>query len=193
MALDRYIILDQHLGKTNEMNDDWLIIIQVLSNSNIYLFFFNSKRGEINTSLIHMSEFYMIEAEESFIESIEDITNRLESAIKSVTRHLLNNRLEEIVNCKKNCIYTTDWLDKKFHVLPYLEASEILKKNSSKFVSGFQPGSDLAKQHELFLVQHIGSPVFIINWPKDLKPFYMRQCPENSDLVNTYGGKNYIL
>lgn len=130
-----------------------------------------------------MSEFYMIEAEEAFVDGTENITNRIESLIKSVTAELLKNHSDEIDKVRRTSD-KIDWLDKKFHILTFTEAAQILQNNSSKLETKPIPGSDLAKEHELFLVRHVDGPVFIIDWPKDLKPFYMRECKDNPNLVS---------
>lgn len=126
----------------------------------------------------------MIEAEEAFIDGIENITDRIESVIKSVTNELLSNHQEELEEVRGNA-NKIDWLDKKFVILTFAEAVEILKNNSSKLEAKPPiPGTDFVKEHELFLVKHVGNPVFIINWPKELKPFYMCECKDNPNLVS---------
>lgn len=144
-------------------------------------------RAENSNSPIHMSEFYMIEGEESFVDGVEDITRRIESTIKTVTKCLLDGNAKEI-----NDVLTIDgsdqenqtienrfnWLDKPFETITYTEASEILQKKQN-----FDPKLGLSKSDELFLVKHFEKPVFVVNWPKELKPFYMRTCKDKPDLV----------
>lgn len=72
---------------------------------------------------------------------------------------------------KKKIEYS--WLDKKFIVISYLEAVDILTNKLNKCVSS---KGGLVKDHELALVKYFENvPVFIINWPKAEKPFYMKE------------------
>lgn len=131
----------------------------------------------------------MIEAEESFIDNIHDINKRIESILKTVTTNLLSQYANDI-----NEAYTTStpkeeqisdeerfkWLHQSFKTLTLAEADEILQQHRPTQA----PRERLAKADELFLVQHLDSPVFVIDWPKESKPFYMRQCRHNTNLVN---------
>lgn len=149
-------------------------------------------RAENSRGPIHMSEFYMIEAEESFVESVDDVTNRIESTVKSVTKQLLNDNAKEIHNAHaayaaslsedgkeaKSIEDRFDWLEKPFETITFAEATEILE---TRYNSNTKDG--LSKSDELTLVKHFEKPVFVVNWPKDLKAFYMRTCKHDSQLV----------
>lgn len=135
-----------------------------------------------------MSEFYMIEAEECFVDSIADVTHRIESTIKSVTKNLLESHAKEIhdVYLKYSQYAERDdidserfgWLEKPFKTLTFAEASELLRNQPN-----FDPKSGLSKSDEMYLVEHLQSPVFVIDWPRELKPFYMRTCKHDANLV----------
>lgn len=61
---------------------------------------------------------------------------------------------------------------------------EILIKNAKTFKSSPRNGHDLGAEHELFLVEHTGGrPTFLVDWPANIKPFYMRTKEEDSNLV----------
>lgn len=141
-----------------------------------------------------MSEFYMIEAEESFVDGIEDITHRIESTIKSVTNNLLDAHAKEInevhtkyaqyaENSNRNESERFDWLQKPFKTITYAEAAQILHKQAN-----FDEKLGLSKSDELYLVDHLQSPVFVIDWPRELKPFYMRTCKHDAKLVRIFCG-----
>lgn len=136
-----------------------------------------------------MSEFYMIEAEESFVDGIEDITKRIDNFIRTVTTEMLDQHAAEIDAASTKDFKSDEdrfaWLQKPFPVITNAEAIEILTKHADQLTSPVRESMDLAREHELFLVKHIGAPVFVINWPTALKPFYMRRCKDNADLVNT--------
>ncbi|XP_069828117.1 asparaginyl-tRNA synthetase isoform X2 [Dendropsophus ebraccatus] len=137
-------------------------------------------RAENSQSRRHLAEFYMVEAEVSFTESLEDIMQVMENLFKDTTAALLSacpedmnlffkyvspgqqGRLERII---KNT----------FTVMSYSEALEILKKAATSFQHKTEWGCDLQTEHEKYLVRHCGEiPVFVINYPYDLKPFYAR-------------------
>lgn len=130
----------------------------------------------------------MIEAEEAFIDGVEDITKRIDSLIRTVTTELLDQHATEIdAASKKEFLSVKDrfaWVQKPFPLITYAEAKEILEKHADQLTSPVRDSAGLAKEHELFLVEHIGSPLFVINWPKALKPFYMRQCKHDENLVS---------
>lgn len=147
------------------------------------------RRSENSQSPIHMSEFYMIEAEEGFVDGVEDITNRIDSLIRTVTTELLDQHAAEI-DAASNKEFKSDddrfaWLQKPFPLLTYAEAHDILTKHADQLTSPVRE-TGLAKEHELFLVKHTGSPLFVINWPKGSKPFYMRRCRDNAHLVSLF-------
>ncbi|XP_031624657.1 probable asparagine--tRNA ligase, mitochondrial [Contarinia nasturtii] len=148
-------------------------------------------RAENSRGPIHMSEFYMIEAEESFVESIEDVTNRIESTIKSVTKQLLDENAKEIHDAhnayrasledqteSQSLEERLNWIEKPFETITYAEAAEILQKHYNSSAN-----DGLSKSDELTLVKHFGKPVFVVNWPRELKAFYMRRCKHDQQLV----------
>lgn len=128
----------------------------------------------------------MLEAEKAFVESIEETAVTIEDMIKTVTNTLLDTVPAEIEQAtpKELTVETRfSWLDKPFPRITYAEAQDILQKNKHHLQNGFVPSKDLNSEQELFLVQHLQSPVFVIGWPKELKPFYARQNKDNPELV----------
>ncbi|CCP89018.1 ABC transporter related protein, partial sequence, partial [Candidatus Phytoplasma solani] len=74
---------------------------------------------------------------------------------------------------------TNIFQEKEFLVIKYQEVVEILNKSGIEFENKIFYGSDLATEHEKFLTeQHFKKPVFVIDWPKEIKAFYMKN---NSD------------
>ncbi|XP_063927886.1 asparaginyl-tRNA synthetase [Zophobas morio] len=132
-------------------------------------------RAENSRSRLHLSEFYMVEAEVAFVDKLEDVTGCVETLIKKVTTEVVNKAGEDVERCqdvKQGCT----WVDKKFPVVAYKEAVDILDKNRDKFKEKVHPREGLGKEHELFLVEYCGNvPVFVVEWPKEMKPFYMRE------------------
>nr|XP_009913433.1 PREDICTED: probable asparagine--tRNA ligase, mitochondrial isoform X4 [Haliaeetus albicilla] len=137
-------------------------------------------RAENSQSRRHLAEFYMVEAELSFTESLEDIMQVMEDLFKTVTSTVFSKCPRDvelfhkyIAPAQKDRLAKT--LKNKFVIISYNEAMEILKQASQTFTFKPEWGCDLQTEHEKYLVKHCGEvPVFVINYPYDLKPFYMR-------------------
>ncbi len=141
-------------------------------------------RAENSNTPRHLAEFWMIEPEMAFYE-LEDNMNTAEDFLKS----LINYALE---NCKDDLEFLQKMFDEqlierlKFVVsndfvrLDYTEGIEILKNSGAKFEFPVSWGLDLQSEHERYLVeQHFKKPVILINYPKDIKAFYMKQNDDN--------------
>uniref|UniRef100_A0A7G3AP64 asparagine--tRNA ligase n=1 Tax=Lutzomyia longipalpis TaxID=7200 RepID=A0A7G3AP64_LUTLO len=144
-------------------------------------------RAENNKSPIHLSEFYMLEAEQVFTSSLSDCIHLIGDMVRNVTQELLENCTEDIALCHGDS--TGDlfpWLReyREFPVLTFREAVEILQKNTESLRVPIVPEEGLMKSHELFLTDFCRSPVFIVDWPHTLKPFYMRPKDTDPTLVD---------
>lgn len=135
-------------------------------------------RAEKSKTRRHLIEFWMIEPEMAFVEHDEslDIQERY-------VAHLVQSVLD-------NCDYALDVLDrdkeqlKKYTQLPYPrisydEAIEILQDNDFDV----EWGVDFGSPEETFLAEQYETPIFITNYPKAIKAFYMKQHPEREDVV----------
>ncbi|XP_072376477.1 asparaginyl-tRNA synthetase [Diabrotica undecimpunctata] len=141
-------------------------------------------RAENSKSRLHLAEFYMLEAEIAFVEEIGTLLSIIEELVKEVTKLVLDNCEADVHNCKGDVEGSFQWLHKNFAVLTYDEAKNILIKNENIFEKGFEEENGISKEHELFLVQHCGNiPTFLINWPREIKPFYMKDCKEDPSKV----------
>lgn len=116
----------------------------------------------------------MLEAEQGFVTDTTDITTNCEAMLKNVTADILDKCEEDIMNASKIAKQSVDfnWLQKPFITLTYAEAIEILLRHTDELKTPVQ--GELSKEHELFLVKKLGGPVFIVDWPVALKPFYAR-------------------
>ncbi|KAM5181290.1 asparaginyl-tRNA synthetase isoform 1-T2 [Mantella aurantiaca] len=155
--------------------------LEVMSGAFTKVFTFGPTfRAENSQSRRHLAEFYMVEAEISFTESLEDIMQVMEDLFKRTTLSLLSKCAEDLAlffkyvspGQKDRC---EKLIKKKFIVMSYTEAIEILHKAQVSFKYSTEWGCDLQTEHEKYLVRHCGDvPVFIVNYPYDLKPFYTR-------------------
>lgn len=129
----------------------------------------------------------MLEAEEAFIETTEQLASRIDDMLRNVTRTLLNTAEEDIYlasGTKKDISQNPfDWLDKPFPRLTYADAAKILEQNNDKLTQRFDASKGFNREQELFLVNYAQAPMFIIDWPKEIKPFYMRESQNNPNLV----------
>ncbi|XP_043114864.1 probable asparagine--tRNA ligase, mitochondrial isoform X2 [Puntigrus tetrazona] len=144
-------------------------------------------RAEKSQSRRHLAEFYMVEAEIAFTESLDDLMKVMENLFKAATEHLLSFCAEDVELLHKYIApEQRDQVDlmlkRKFNVISYTEAIDILKSSSQNFTFSTEWGCDLQTEHEKFLVKHCGNvPLFVINYPYELKPFYAR---DNQDQPN---------
>lgn len=136
-------------------------------------------RSENSNTKTHTNEFWMMEPEISFCD-LEELMNIEEDFLKYVVKAVLERCPEEMEFFDK---FVENGLIEKlkrvisssFTRIDHKEAIDILKKADRKWE--FQPeyGEDLAKEHEKYITEYFNGPVFIYNWPKDIKAFYMKQ------------------
>nr|XP_046245677.1 probable asparagine--tRNA ligase, mitochondrial [Scatophagus argus] len=144
-------------------------------------------RAENSQSRRHLAEFYMVEAEVSFTQSLEDLTKVMEDMFKSATEHVLAHCAEDVDLFHKHVTPghrdTVDsMLKKRFPAITYSEAIDILNHSSEKFAFPTEWGCDLQTEHEKYLVKHCGNiPVFVTDYPYDLKPFYARDNKDHPE------------
>lgn len=135
-------------------------------------------RAENSNTKTHASEFWMIEPEIAFCDLEEDM-DIMEDMLKYIVKYVLENASEEIAFFDQ---YTEKGLkekleklvNSKFTRIDHEEVIKILKNADIKWE--FEPkfGEDIAKEHEKYITEYFGGPVFIKNWPKDIKAFYMK-------------------
>lgn len=137
-------------------------------------------RAENSNTLRHLSEFWMIEPEMAFYE-LEDNMELAEDFLKYLIRYALEHCAEDLEFLNK--MWDPELLDRlrfvvenDFERLDYTEGVEILKASGRKFEFPCDWGCDLQSEHERYLVEeHFKRPVILINYPKEIKAFYMKQ------------------
>ncbi|KAM6139728.1 asparaginyl-tRNA synthetase isoform 2-T2 [Pterocles gutturalis] len=155
--------------------------LEVMAGAFTHVFTFGPTfRAENSQSRRHLAEFYMVEAELAFTESLQDIMQVIEDLFKTATNTVLSKCPRDVELFHKYIAPAQkdrleQMLKNKFVTISYSEAMEILKQASQTFTFKPEWGCDLQTEHEKYLVKHCGEiPVFVINYPYDLKPFYMR-------------------
>ena len=150
-------------------------------------------RAENSNTPRHLAEFWMIEPEVAFID-LEDLMDLEEDFIKYCVKWALDN-------CKDDLEFLNKMIDKNllerlngvlkesFVRLPYTEGIKILEEavaKGHKFEVPVSWGTDLASEHERYLVEtHFKKPVIMINYPKDIKAFYMKANEDGKTVQGT--------
>ena len=136
-------------------------------------------RAENSNTKTHMSEFWMIEPEIAFCD-LNGLMDVEEDMLKYVINYCLVNGKDEMEFLdkfvEKGLIEKlTKLVNSKFTRVTHEEVITILKESKQKWE--FEPnyGEDIAKEHEKYITEYFDGPVFITDWPKDIKAFYMKQ------------------
>ncbi|WP_270373491.1 asparagine--tRNA ligase [Longicatena caecimuris] len=146
-------------------------------------------RAENSNTTRHASEFWMIEPEIAFAD-LEDDMDLIEDMVKYCIDYVLENAPEEMKffnsMIDKECIERiTKVRNSEFKRMTYTEAIELLKKADVKFEKNkIEWGMDLQSEHERYLCEKVvNGPVFLIDYPKDIKAFYMRVNEDNKTVA----------
>lgn len=144
-------------------------------------------RAENSNTKTHASEFWMIEPEIAFCNLNGDM-DIMEDMLKFVVQYVLEKCPDEIE-------FFDEFVEKglkekleklvssKFTRIDHEEVISILKKADMKWEFEPEYGEDIAKEHEKYITEYFNGPVFIKNWPKDIKAFYMKQNPDGKTVA----------
>lgn len=158
-----------------------------LAFSNVYTFG-PTFRAENSNTTRHAAEFWMIEPEIAFADLNDDM-NLAEDMLKFIINYVLENAKQELeffnnfmdkgLIERLNSIVNSD-----FARITYTEAVEMLEKNNDKFEYKVHWGCDLQTEHERYLTEQIfKKPVFVTNYPKEIKAFYMKLNDDNKTVA----------
>lgn len=155
--------------------------------SNVYTFG-PTFRAENSNTPRHAAEFWMIEPEMAFVENKENM-----DVAESFVKHLIKDTME---HCAEDLTIFSKFVDKglmerlenilksDFERLEYTKAVEILQNAGKDFEYKAEYGEDLQTEHERYLTEeHFKKPVFVYNWPKEIKPFYMKINDDNKTVA----------
>ena len=136
-------------------------------------------RAENSNTKTHASEFWMIEPEMAFCDLDGDM-DVMEEMLKFVVKYVLEH-------CKEEMEFFDSYVEKgllnklnklinsNFVRIDHEEVIKILKEAPVKWEFTPEYGEDIAREHEKYITEYFDGPVFIKNWPKDIKAFYMKQ------------------
>jgi asparaginyl-tRNA synthetase len=168
-----------HLTVSGQLNGE----AYAMAFRNIYTFG-PTFRSENSHTVKHASEFWMMEPEMAFA-NLEDNMEVIESMIKYIIKYVLENALEEMEFFNK--FIDTGLLDRlnnvvnsDFGKITYEDAIKELEKHNSEFQYPVHFGTDIQTEHEKYICEKIfGKPVFVTDYPKEIKAFYMKLNPDN--------------
>ena len=155
-------------------------------------------RTENSNTKTHANEFWMIEPEVAFCD-LEGIMNIEEEMLKYIIKYVMDRCplemdffdkfVEKGIKEKLNKVLTS-----KFVRITHHDAITLLKEAKVKWEFEPEYGEDIAKEHERYITEYFNGPVFITNWPKDIKAWYMKLNPDNEtvaavDLVVPHAGE----
>lgn len=147
-------------------------------------------RAENSNTPRHAAEFWMIEPEISFADLNDDM-ELAEDMIKYIINYVMENAPEEMEFFNsfvdKGLIERlTNVANSEFGKITYTEAVELLKKADKEFQYPVEWGCDLQTEHERYITEEVfNKPVFVTDYPKDIKAFYMRMNDDNKTVAAT--------
>ena len=144
-------------------------------------------RTENSNTKTHANEFWMIEPEIAFCD-INGLMNIEEEMLKYVVNYVLEKAKEELKFLdsfvEKGLIAKlTKLVNSKFTRITHKEAIDILKKADVKWEFTPNYEDDIAKEHEKYITEYFNGPVFITDWPKDIKAYYMKLNPDGKTVA----------
>ncbi|HEX3474163.1 MAG TPA: asparagine--tRNA ligase [Kofleriaceae bacterium] len=145
-------------------------------------------RAENSNTRRHLAEFWMIEPEIAFADLAAD-AQLAEDFLKAIFRTLLDERKDDMAffeqrvdpECRKRLAAL---VDSTFTRMEYSEAIRLLEKSGEKFEFPVRWGIDLQSEHERYLTEKVvKGPIAVVNYPKDIKAFYMRLNPDGKTVA----------
>lgn len=155
--------------------------------SKVYTFGPTFRAENSNTSR-HLAEFWMIEPEVAFAD-LSTVAQLAEDLLKYVFKAVLEERLDDMTffaqRVNKDVITRLEnVVNSEFVRMNYTDAIEILKNSGKAFEFPVEWGVDLSSEHERYLAEeHVGAPIIMQNYPKDIKAFYMRINDDNKTVA----------
>ena len=144
-------------------------------------------RTENSNTKTHANEFWMIEPEIAFCD-LEGLMDIEEEMLKFIVAYVLEKCPQELEFLdkfvQKGLIEKLNkLLSSSFTRIDHKEVIDILKKANVKWEFEPEYGGDIAKEHEKYITEYFNGPVFIKNWPKDIKAYYMKVNEDNQTVA----------
>ena len=144
-------------------------------------------RAENSNTKTHASEFWMIEPEIAFCD-LEGDMDIMEDMLKYVVKYVLDHAKEEMEFFDKFVEHgllekLNKLINSKFTRISHHDVITILKEAKIKWEFAPEYGEDIAREHEKYITEYFDGPVFIKDWPKDIKAFYMKLNPDGETVA----------
>jgi len=155
--------------------------------SKVYTFGPTFRAENSNTSR-HLAEFWMVEPEIAFADLAQN-ADVAEGLLKSIFKAVLDERADDMAffaqHVDKTCISRLEQMvEQNFERMDYTDAIKILQNSGQTFEFPVEWGVDLQSEHERYLAEkHVGRPIVLMNYPKDIKAFYMRMNDDNKTVA----------
>ncbi len=149
-----------------------------------------SFRAEKSNTTRHVAEFWHVEPEVAFAE-LDDIIEIAEDMIKYVVKKYVETCPEELAFFEKFfepglSAKLQNVIDSDFQILDYTDAIKLLQEAPVDFKFPVEWGCDLQTEHERYITEEVfNKPVFVTNYPKEIKSFYMKQNPDGKTVAAT--------
>lgn len=135
-------------------------------------------RAEKSKTRRHLTEFWMVEAETANFNNEKNI-NFQEDFIKKIVKNTIERCERELNILERDIEKLAKFINNNFIRLDYTEAIQILQKK----IFSIEWGEDINAEGESLLTEYFNAPVFVMNYPRDIKAFYMKQNPQNPKTV----------
>ncbi|KAK3388535.1 hypothetical protein B0T20DRAFT_364981 [Sordaria brevicollis] len=153
-------------------------------------------RAEKSDTARHLSEFYMLEAEMNFAHDLNEVMDLAEESLRNMcttmyethqVQEFLNRDSRvgsDLVNSEEVRKRWEGMMSKDWPRITYTHAIEILKEHAEKLEHTPVWGEGLTSEHEKFLAEHVGKgqPIFVTDYPREIKAFYMREGQSNPEI-----------
>ncbi len=193
-----------HFGKPVYLTVSSQLQLEALAMSMGRVYTMNkSFRSEHSNTHKHVSEFTHLEIEQCFT-NLDDLMNIGERFVKYVCQYVLEHNSRDLELLEASAKFN-DGIDKNimkryqtimnstFNRIKYSDALELMRREPKGLSKVPEYGEDVSSEHEKYLTDHFGGPVFLTHWPLSIKSFYMKQCDdgtcESFDLLMPHVGE----
>lgn len=166
------------LGKAYLAQTGQLYLEAAIFAHNLVYCFGPTFRAEKSKTRRHLTEFWMVEAEEAFYDN-DDNMNLQEDFVRTIVSKTVERCEAELKILERDTQKLLSEVSAPFERITYDEAIALLKKEGHEI----EWGEDIGGASETVVSEHFGVPVFIHDYPKRIKPFYMKEHPKNPQLV----------
>ena len=142
-------------------------------------------RAEKSKTRRHLTEFWMMDAEYSYLTHDESLDLQ-EAYVKALLQGVLDRAPQALETLERDTELLKRYIAEPFKRITYDEAIDLLQEHENDEDADYEHlehGDDFGSPHETWISNHFGVPTFVINYPADIKAFYMKPVPGNPDRV----------